>query len=516
VRNGSDNGYYRTNQTRYVSVRNIDRHESPRYVAVRRQRPVYVDSGVRYVAVRRAEPRVRYVPISEFEDDGYDDEIRYVKTRRHYDSGTRYVAVRGGDAYYEAPRTRYVAVRSNINTGCSRPVALRSCLGDVETTSVRRVVVRNDVYANRTNYVAVRDNLAYADDEDFDPSDGDSDVTVSGEIDDDAEYFVQPTRSANRVKYVDSGYADDVDSDGAVYLMSNQTGNPCVRQVAVRNCPETIRSRTISYAPVSYYDDEIEQQAYLDGGEAAYVAVGRIEDACLSTVGARRSPAIASTRSVSYVPADDVDDYAFLSGSDAEYFETDSAAPAVRYVAVDEGRDYVVEADEVEYIEPETVSYVPVGNRVGGTAVRYISADDAEYVDVDRAGYMPAAGSYDVEATYIAADDCPELVGSVVAEPVYVSEASTVLVEDGDPELVAGLRGTQTIAGSYGFRDGFEDGREAALERDEFHPENSGDFRKATEGYEDEYGDKDVYKAAYRNTYLQGYAEGFESAAALA
>ena len=39
----------------------------------------------------------------------------------------------------------------------------------------------------------------------------------------------------------------------------------------------------------------------------------------------------------------------------------------------------------------------------------------------------------------------------------------------------------------------------------------AGDFKKATEGYEDEFGDKDVYKDAYRSSYLAGYRAGFES-----
>jgi hypothetical protein len=529
VRNNK--GYYRTNQTRYVSVRNIDRYESPRYVAVRRQRPVYVDSGVRYVAVRRAEPRVRYVPIQEFEDDGYDDEIRYVKTRRNYDSGTRYVAVRGGNAYYEAPRTRYVAVRSNINTGCARPVALRSCLDDVETTSVRRVVVRNDGYANRTNYVAVRDEFDYRDHEDFDESDGDSDVTVSGEIDDDAEYFVQPTQRASRVKYVDNSYADDFDSDNVVYVASNRMGNNCMRQVAVRSCSEAYSTRTISYAPVSYYDDDLDDQAFLDGGGATYVAAGDIGDACLSTVAVRRSPAMVSTRTISYVPVDDVDDYAFHSGSGSTYIETERPHSEIAYLAADEDEEYI-DADAAHVVSNDmgTVSYVPAAEveEMEAENVSNVPMDDVEDVDTEVISYVPADrmnvrtvsnvpidSAYDVDATYTAADDCPELVSSVEAEPVYVVDASTVIVEAGDAELVAGLHGTQRIAGSYGFRDGFEDGQEAALERDEYHPENSGDFQKATEGYEDEYGDKGVYKDVYRNTYLQGYREGFESTAGL-
>jgi hypothetical protein len=51
------------------------------------------------------------------------------------------------------------------------------------------------------------------------------------------------------------------------------------------------------------------------------------------------------------------------------------------------------------------------------------------------------------------------------------------------------------------------------LDNDGFEPTDSGDFRKATEGYEDEFGDKDVYRGVYRDSYLEGYRAGFASVA---
>ena len=71
--------------------------------------------------------------------------------------------------------------------------------------------------------------------------------------------------------------------------------------------------------------------------------------------------------------------------------------------------------------------------------------------------------------------------------------------------------GIWDFAGGFGYRDGFKDGQEAALEGDLYHPENSGDHKKATEGYEDEFGDKDIYKDSYRTSYLAGYRAGFAS-----
>jgi hypothetical protein len=69
------------------------------------------------------------------------------------------------------------------------------------------------------------------------------------------------------------------------------------------------------------------------------------------------------------------------------------------------------------------------------------------------------------------------------------------------------------IARDYGFQDGWIDGHDAGMERDKYHPENSGDYHKATNGYEGRFGDKDLYKQAYRTAYLDGYQAGFRSVA---
>ncbi len=69
------------------------------------------------------------------------------------------------------------------------------------------------------------------------------------------------------------------------------------------------------------------------------------------------------------------------------------------------------------------------------------------------------------------------------------------------------------IATDYGFRDGFRDGENDALERDDYKPERSGDFRNGTNGFEGEYGNKDMYKQSYRAAFLRGYEAGFRSIA---
>jgi hypothetical protein len=65
-------------------------------------------------------------------------------------------------------------------------------------------------------------------------------------------------------------------------------------------------------------------------------------------------------------------------------------------------------------------------------------------------------------------------------------------------------------ARQYGYDDGFEDGADAGRERDVYNPQNSGDWKKGTNGYEDEFGDKRLYRQAYRSAYLQGYKSGYK------
>jgi hypothetical protein len=65
------------------------------------------------------------------------------------------------------------------------------------------------------------------------------------------------------------------------------------------------------------------------------------------------------------------------------------------------------------------------------------------------------------------------------------------------------------VAEQYGYEDGLQDGADAGRERDAYHPENSGDWQKGTNGYEDRFGSKKAYRSAYREAYLEGYREGY-------
>ena len=108
-----------------------------------------------------------------------------------------------------------------------------------------------------------------------------------------------------------------------------------------------------------------------------------------------------------------------------------------------------------------------------------------------------------------------------VVETVYVPvRYSSGYVRFADDEYVtrgrrvdADYYDTRRIASDYGYKDGFYDGYQAGMERDTYHPENSGDFQKATNGYEDDFAPKYLYREAYRTAYLRGYDSGWRSVA---
>jgi hypothetical protein len=66
------------------------------------------------------------------------------------------------------------------------------------------------------------------------------------------------------------------------------------------------------------------------------------------------------------------------------------------------------------------------------------------------------------------------------------------------------------VAQRIGYQDGLKDGRDAAREGDRYHPQNSGDWQKGTNGYESRFGSKSAYKQAYRSAYVEGYNAGFQ------
>jgi hypothetical protein len=437
VRNGDS--YYKRSKTRYIAVRDVDRYEAPRYVAVRRP-------ATRYVAVLDGH-REKLVPVREI-SDVYDDDIRYVKVRRA-------PVYREQVAYYEAPRTRYVRVRT-VDSGCARVVARKVCADQVGTLSTRRVVVRDDdAYETRTtNYVAARDEI---EGDDYDRDEVVSDEDLNGDA-----YIAPPAEPVSSTNYV-------VDDDDA-YLTASEVESAYERPVAIRTYPETYSTRTISYAPVSYFNDDVDDMAYLDGDGATYVAAGNIEDACLRRTVVYEEPVAVATRDVRYVPVDDVDDYAFHGGSAETYVEVRRpvAAP-VAYTPVDE---------DVGYVEAET-------NYVAPAEVDYVETEPVSYVDDT---------------------DCVA-IGEVAAQPVYVADRSIITVEETDSVALLGLSPTvHRIARTLGYNEGFEDGLDDAQDGDDYEPSDGG-----AQGYKRHYGDKAVYRGVYRSAYLEGYQAGYKA-----
>ena len=480
VRNGNS-------RMKYVAVRNIDR--APRYVAVRRSAPVYVqDSGVRYVAVRNG--------------DRYYDRNRTRTIVRGIDIGPDpdYVAVRQTPIYVDNADRSYVSVR---NVDRYDKVVVRDVDIDDEPGYV---AVRNiDRLDNGTRYVAVRDRS-----DDF--------PTEIEEI----GLHEEPLERRHVVEYSDAAYL------APATFVSADTDDACL----LRDSP-VVETRMVSYVE----DDDIDDYAFLRVRSAA--------------------PAVASYSPASYAPLDD--DVIELPDDDVEYVATGGSMNTVSYLPVDDDVGELVngdvtyvtanatddpclprvavqtcpdsiDADEISYVPVdqaslETVSYVPMD---AVENVSYVPRDDVETVsyvpieetqsvsyvpveDVETVSYVPVNNLIHSDVSEVDTVDCPLTVSSVDAAPLYVSDASTSLIEYRDADYDAGFSTTSRIAGDFGYRDGFKDGADAAAELDSYHPENSGDYKKATNGYEDTFGDKDLYKESYRSAYLTGYRAGFNS-----
>ena len=513
--------YVPARRTRYVAVRSDDVDYAPsRYVVVRRQ-PAYVEMPTRYVAVRTYAPQTRYVAIrsSDIDRDDVDYDYSPQDGRRQRVYQTRYVAVRHLDSDYDdddcvAP-ARYVAIR-NSNSACACGV---SSLNDVETTAPRHVVVKTD-------YIA-----------------GTQDVIVPRPSFDDTAYLAVPSGRLTTARYInddDSPYWDDAN---ATFAPARYEASP--------------RVRTISYVPANY-DSDYDDEAIPDADDASYIAADDVGDACLSRV-AVQAPMEMNTQTVSYVPVDDVDYDASLSGSQPAYIVSESAAPALRYEPLaDEDSDvdatYVAAGDvgascscpiaaqnpvalrtfeddlgyhtvtaipadnmtalntvPVSYSSTENVNYVPA-DTTDLTTADYIPADE---MDVDNDSDGPAqsvsyADTADNNAVVEPASETSVVAdSSEVVEPQPVAADSTAVIAE--PDMSAEMTATQAAANDAGYRDGLGDGQNAALNGEENRPGDSENFQTAANGYVDTLGDANTYSDAYRSAYLQGFSSGYNS-----
>ena len=64
-------------------------------------------------------------------------------------------------------------------------------------------------------------------------------------------------------------------------------------------------------------------------------------------------------------------------------------------------------------------------------------------------------------------------------------------------------------AAQFGYRDGFNDGRNDAVTGHSFRPTQDSNYRHAENGYNGAYWNKGAYRQAYREAYLQGYQNGY-------
>jgi len=518
----SYDSYAPVRRARYVAVRSDDIDYAPsRYVVVRRQ-PAYVETPTRYVTVRSYAPQTRYVAVRyndiDADDVDYDYSPHYVAVRRQPVYQTRYVAVGHMDSDYDdddyvAP-ARYVPVR-NVNNACACGV---SSLNDVETIAPRHVVVKTDYIAGTRDAIVPRSSY------------------------DDTAYMTVPGDRLTTARYVNYSAAAYSDDNNATYLPASYVTSP--------------RVRTISYVPA---DNDYDDEAIPDADDAAYVATDDVGDACLSRV-AVQAPMEMNTQTVSYVPADDVDYDASLSGSQPTYIVNEAAAPATSYVSdVDDDSDmdttYVatgnvgascscpvafqnpvalrtfeddlgyhtvtaISADNmaafntvpVSYASIQDVNYVPA-NETNLADVNYVPTDE---MNVDNDSYVPAqsvsyADTADTDAVVqptsensVVTDDSSE-----VTEPEPVAVDSTQVVAE--PDMSADMTATQAAANDAGYRDGLADGQNAALNGEENRPGDSENFQNATDGYVDTLGDANTYSDAYRSAYLQGFSSGYNS-----
>lgn len=61
----------------------------------------------------------------------------------------------------------------------------------------------------------------------------------------------------------------------------------------------------------------------------------------------------------------------------------------------------------------------------------------------------------------------------------------------------------------YGYRDGYEKGREDIRDDDSYDPVRHSWYRSGNRGYDDRYGTRDQYKLVYRDGFEAGYRDGY-------
>jgi len=391
----------------------------------------YYTGAPTYVAVQQM-PRTRYVAVRNYDYDNYapqyvavrrqpayvDMNSKYALMRNNY-VRTRYVAVRDRDmddydyapsqyvAVRHAPETRFVAVRnmdSGYDYGMSSVGYIPVRYSDQDTRPIGYVPIRNSGCGCATSDLQGYETMSPRH------------VVVKSDYIAETQDVVYPD-----VNYEDTAYVSMPENTNVVYNVGRFHNN------GTRVIPVSyVDSEKVSYVPASYdNDNDFDDQAILDTSDATYVAADGVQDACLSPVSYVTTDGTKAYDSGTYVPVSNV---AYMR------------------------------AEPVSYAPVENVSYVPA-KRMHTRSVSYVPAESVDYVDTadTDACECPVSEKSDVGNTYRT-----DQVADTSAE-----------AEDNDSDMaaytVASSTTTDTHAASHnGYRDGFEDGKQAALNDNEY------------------------------------------------
>jgi len=405
----------------------------------------YFEGGARYVAVRNNAPRTRYVTLRDID---YDDVApRYVAVRRqpvYVEPETRYVAVRN-----LAPRARYVpATDIDYDDVAPRYVAVRRQPVYVEPET-RYVTVPN--IAPRARYVPATD----IDYDDVAPAASNIDTDFDVETARPKHVVVRTDNLAGTEEVLYSSPSDD-------------TADLAAQNLATRNAV---------FAPVAYtngngvYDDiDINDEAELSDSDMANIAADDMEDTSLPPAVVDTSPELVTTRAVSYVPMDDVDNDVVPMGADVTHVYDDDGH-SIRYRPLVDDEDlvdtdtaYVIADDDAcdNDVSASTVSYVPISDvdNVDATDVSYLPVESASYIPVEESDlgtvtYMSNDSVVKFDTTNIDADacECPTTVSTLDGEPIEFADSSAILADDADDYAVAELDNRNAVVATTGYEN---------------------------------------------------------------
>jgi hypothetical protein len=491
--------------------------------------------------------QTRYVAVRDIDSDYDVPSTRYVAVRNVRNACRCADTLRSSLDEIETVRPRHVVVKSDYLAGTEEVILPPSSYDDTAYVSVptESVGLTSEPEYTDAAFIDDRGRTFVPVNDTGSPCMSQAALrTCSGDLSMEPVAYVPA--------YDDSDFDDQaiLDTDNVTYVADNDIADACLSTVAVRASPDFTTS-PMSYVPVDHIDYDTSlggsNAAYIESeniapmtsyvpvvdeelvpdAETIYVAANENEScSCPVAVGTLNSDLTADT--ISYVPA------SYVADTDIDDDE-EMPVETVRYVPVEDLDG--VEAQTVSDVPYQTAGYVAL-NDVDDTNVAEVShvpiesmgslasVDETSYVSADVG--VPATADLDTDdgpdIETVAAvppesvddvatdnDDVDTNDVAVISEPTSLKTVLTEPIAVADIDDAAAFASTQRIGGDNGYRDGFEAGKAAALRLEEFQPGNSPDFQNGTVGYADTYGDIDVYRNAYRSSYLRGFSEGFNS-----